>query len=276
MRIDAHLHLWHRARGDYDWLTPDLGPLWRDFGAEEAAAELTAHGVARAVVVQAAPTEAETTFLLDMSDVHAFIAGVVGWIDFDGPDPLGALERLRARSSAVGIRPMLQDLPDPDWIAQERHVPVLAQCAALGFTFDALVRPTHLPALERVARAHPALRIVINHGAKPDLMRDEREWQNALARLAALPNVWCKLSGLVTEAADDPSIERIAPAADILFALFGPDRLMWGSDWPVCTPRASYGEWDAMTRRLLECRTPAERGAILGGTARTFYRLEEE
>lgn len=274
MRIDAHLHLWRRARGDYGWLTPALGALWRDVEPDEAAATLAAHGVDRAVLVQAAPTEAETAFLLDIADAHYFVAGVVGWIDFEGPAPEAALERFAARPRLIGVRPMLQDLPDSDWIADPRRAPVLERCAALGLAFDGLVRPLQLPALERMARAHPDLRIVVDHGGKPDLSADLTEWRSAMARLAALPNLWCKLSGLVTEAGGRPTPERIAPAAATLLDLFGPYRLIWGSDWPVCTLAATYSEWDATTGRLLAGLTPDERAAVLGGTARRFYRLE--
>lgn len=273
-RIDAHLHLWRRSRGDYGWLTPSLRALWRDFEPSDAWDILQANGIDQAVLVQAAPTEAETRFLLDIAESHNWVAGAVGWIDFEGDDPCSVLEDFRSNPRFLGIRPMLQDLLADDWILDPRFAQTLTACAEWGLAFDALIRPSHLRVVRALLERHPNLRLVIDHGAKPNIEGgDLRAWKHELHRLARETHAYVKLSGLVTEAGDMPSIERIGPAAEIILELFGTDRVIWGSDWPVCTTASSYEAWLRMSERLLSGIDSGARNAIFGGNARIFYRL---
>lgn len=274
MIIDAHHHLWRRARGDYGWLTPDLGPLWRDFEADEAAALMAAHGVAGGILVQAAPTPAETGFLLGLAAVHRAILGVVGWADFADPHAPAAIERLAGDPALKGLRPMLQDLDDDDFILRPAADAALAVMARLGLRFEALARPRHLPRILEVRRRHPDLVIILDHAAKPDIVGGAwAPWAQDIAALAADGRTLCKLSGLITEAGPDWTVGRLRPYADHLLETFGPARLMWGSDWPVALLAGGYGQWQDAALALLDGLTGPERAAILGANAARAYGL---
>lgn len=276
MRIDAHQHFWTPQRGDYPWLTPDLMPLYREFAPDDLAPIIARHRIDRTILIQAAPTEAETDFLLALARNQAFIAGVVGWVDLAGS---GAPDRLaeRAREHGfVGIRPMLQDLSDPDWIADPALTPALDVCTTLGLRFDALVRPPQLPALLRMAERHPALRIVIDHGGKPPIGRDLSGWTASMTAIARLPNCHCKLSGLAVEIPGKPTLAAIRAVVVTLLDLFGPERLIWGSDWPLSLLAISYDDWMEWSEALLADCTPAEQSAVFGGNAQRFYGVDDE
>jgi L-fuconolactonase len=257
-------------------MSPDLVPLYRDFGPDDLRPLLAAGRIDGTVLVQAAQTEAETRFLLEVArGAGGMVKGVVGWVDFeaeDAPDRLAALARDRLLK---GVRPMLQDLPDPDWILRPAFAPVFRAIVALGLRFDALVKPPQLPAIVRLVERHPDLPIVLDHGAKPRIAEGLREpWTGDVAALAKAPHVRCKLSGLVTEDGRGWSVERLKPYVDHLVACFGPARMMWGSDWPVATLRARYGDWLAAAETLTAGFTAAERAAVFGGNAVAFYGLD--
>jgi L-fuconolactonase len=272
MRIDAHQHFWTLARGDYGWLTPALGPIHRDFDADDLSPLLARHGIARTILVQAAPTEAETAFLLDIAARTPFVAGVVGWCDFDAQDAPERIARLSGNPLLVGLRPMVHDIADANWLARPALAPALAAMTAHDLIFDALLRPQHVAAMLRVLERHPALTVVIDHAAKPDLISgDLASWCDGIAALAEHPNTTCKLSGLVTEAGPDWTPETLRPVVDHLLARFGPERMIWGSDWPVVTLRADYGRWFDTASALLADLTEPQRDAIFGGTARRIY-----
>ena len=272
MRIDAHAHLWSLARGDYGWLTPALGPIHRDFGPADLEANLARHALDRAILVQAAPTAAETDHLLGIARAHPFVAGVVGWVDLAAPDAAD-LVRERAREPLLlGLRPMVQDIADDDWLAAPRLAPALDAMADAGLVFDALVLPRHLPRLLVVAERHPGLRIVVDHLAKPPVKAGQLDpWRADMAALAARANVSCKLSGLVTEARVGWTVGDLAPFVTHVLAAFGPGRVLWGSDWPVAILGGGYDAWMAATERLLAELSSGEREAIMGGTARHVY-----
>jgi L-fuconolactonase len=286
-RIDAHQHFWQLARGDYAWLRADasgVAPLVRDFLPEALAPLLRTHEVRRTVLVQAAESVAETEFLLGLAAAHEFIAGVVGWVDLAADDAAATLARLAADDRLKGVRPMLQDLPADDWIVDAPRPDALRTLHRLGLRFDALVRPRQLAPLARFARAWPELPIVIDHAAKPPLAAAwndaaMRAWRRDMATLAAAPQVCCKISGLLTElappdrAAPARATERLRPVLDALLGWFGPARLMWGSDWPVLTLAAGYGDWVAVSDTLLEPLSTGERAQVLHGTAQRFYGL---
>jgi len=270
--IDAHQHFWRLDRGDYGWLTPSLGAIHRDFVPADLAPILARHGIAQTILVQAAPTLAETHWLLDLAHRTPFVAGVVGWVDFDAGDAPEAIETLSRDRRMVGVRPMVQDIADDDWLLRAGHVPAFEAILAHDLAFDALVLPRHLPRLARVVERHPGLRVVVDHGAKPRIRdREIDAWRAALAEVAAHPGVACKLSGLLTEARPDDGAAEVAPWIDALLGLFGADRLIWGSDWPVVNLAGGYDRWRDLSLAALDPLTAPQRDAVLGGNAERIY-----
>lgn len=270
--IDAHQHFWRIARGDYGWLTPEKGPIHRDFGPEDLAPLLAKHGISRTILVQAAPTVAETEFMLEIAATSPFVAGVVGWVDFTSPDAPDTIERFARHPLLVGLRPMIQDIADDDWMLRDDLAPAMNAMSAHGLVFDALVLVKHLSRLARFVTRYPDLAVVIDHGAKPQI-RDKAftAWRNAIAPLSAYPHVTCKLSGLVTEASPDWTAHDVRPYCDELLKLFGPRRLLFGSDWPVVDLAGGYDAWRDVAMSALEGLSPAERADVLGGNAARLY-----
>jgi L-fuconolactonase len=277
MRVDAHHHVWRLDRGDYAWLTPTpaLRPIYRDFGLDELRPLLRVAAVETTVLVQAAPTLAETQFLLGVArESSGLVRGVVGWADLAAPDAVAVLTGLAANPLLKSVRPMLQDLPDPSWIARPDVQPALAQLPQLGLRLDALVSPRELKPLLAVIERHPDLAVVIDHCAKPDIAHGGwQPWADDLAALARHTGACCKLSGLVTEAGAGWSVDGLRRYVAHVLDGFGSERVIWGSDWPVLTLAASYADWIAASDALLAGATQAEREAIFGGNARRFYGL---
>jgi L-fuconolactonase len=272
MRIDAHHHLWTLTRGDYGWLTPDLAPIYRDFGLADLVPLLSSAGMDGTILVQAAPTEAETKFLLDIADNADVVRGVVGWIDFDAADAAECIDALGRRKFLVGLRPMVQDIPDDNWLLGSALAPSLAAMEEHDLIFDALVLPRHLPRLSRVVDNHPDLQFVLDHCAKPQLAGgDLAAWKKDVAEIARRPNIVCKLSGLVTEAAADWEVADLRPAVDHVRACFGSNRLLWGSDWPVVNLAGGYVKWLAAAETLLTDLSEDERAGIFGDNAARVY-----
>ena len=273
MRIDGHQHFWRRDRGDYTWLTPALQPIYRDYLPADLAPQLELAGVTHTILVQAAATVAETRFMLELAAQTPFIAGVVGWVDFESPDAPRVMEDLAQDSKLVGLRPMIQDIPDTEWMLREQLEPAFETMVDHGLVFDALVKPPHLPALLELAGRYPELSMVLDHGAKPPITSgDLSAWKRDVARLSKETPMVCKLSGLVTEAgnAAPPALEE---CVNHLLEHFGPSRLLWGSDWPVCELVCSYADWNATSARLLNALTAAERQSIYTDTARKTYGI---
>ncbi|ACC73413.1 amidohydrolase family protein [Paraburkholderia phymatum] len=276
MQIDAHQHYWNPERGDYGWLTPELAPLYRTFGPDDLAPLRERAGVARTVVVQAAPTVDETRYLLELASNEPSIAGVVGWVPMLDPDAPALIAELAQKRKFKGVRPMLQDLPDDNWIANPALKPAVDALIASDLAFDALIFTRHVDALETFIARFPQLRVVIDHGAKPPIRNGDagwHAWAEGITRLAKLPHVHCKLSGLATEAAQGWTEATLRPYVDHLLAAFGPKRLMWGSDWPVLNLNGDYLLWHSIATLLLSSLSDAERDAVFGGNAAAFYRL---
>ena len=272
LRIDAHQHFWRLSRGDYGWLTPALGPIHRDFLPEDLAPLLAAAGIGKTILVQAAPTVAETAFMLEIAEKTPFVAGVIGWVDFSAPDAAVTIARLAENPMLVGLRPMIHDIADPYWMLRPDLLPAFEALQCHHLVFDALVKPLHLRALLALARRHPEMPVVIDHGAKPLIASGVLDpWREEMAALAALPNISCKLSGLVTEAGDAWDVGKLKPYVDHLIGCFGPARLVFGSDWPVCTLAASYDAWLAAVEELTAGLPSAKRAAIFGGNAACLY-----
>jgi L-fuconolactonase len=272
--VDAHFHCWQLARGDYGWLTPALAPIYRDVRIADWRAQADACVVQAGVLVQAAPTAAETEFLLAQAEHQAAVLGVVGWADLLAAGAPERIARLAARPKLKALRPMLHDLPDPEWMLQPALAPALHAMVEHGLAFDALVRPVHLPALLQLCLRHPDLRVIVDHAAKPDIAAAAwQPWADAIARLADETQAVCKLSGLLTEAGAAPAPQAARRWARHVLERFGAERVLWGSDWPVLELAASYSAWWDETRALLASLGAAERAAVLGGTARRTYRL---
>jgi L-fuconolactonase len=273
--VDAHHHVWSLARGDYGWLTPALEPIYRDFSLTDYKPLREGAGVTTTVLVQAAPTLSETQYLLKVAkESGGLVKGVVGWVDLAAANAIPTLTRLARDPLLKAVRPMLQDLPDPAWILRADVGRALAALPRLGLRFDALVKPEHLAALLPMLDRHRDLAVVIDHAAKPDIANRMWEpWARSLRAAAAYPRVRCKLSGLATEAGPNWTIDTLRPYFDFLLEIFGAQRMMWGSDWPVVNLGGSYQRWFAATVALMAGLTPQERAAIMGGTARRFYGL---
>lgn len=277
VQIDAHQHYWQPARGDYDWMPMDDAMLARPYGPADLAPQIAAHGIGHTVLVQAAATIAETEYMLGLADATPSVAAVVGWIDFENPADLAHLRRLAGHPKFVGVRPMIQDIPDDDWMLRDDVQWGFRALADLDLTFDALGFPRHLAHFHTILKRYPDLRVVVDHCMKPQI-RDHsdanfRFWADGMARIADETGAYCKFSALVTEAAPDWTLEDLRPYVAHVFDRFGADRVMWGSDWPVCRSRCEYGDWRAAAAALTADLSDAERARIYGGTASEFYGL---
>jgi len=274
IHIDSHHHVWRVARGDYHWLTPEL-PIHRDYTLDDLRPLLGE--IAATVLVQAAPTEAETAFILTVArGSRGLVRGVVGWTDLTAPNAAARIADLARAPELKGLRPMLQDIAEADWILRPAVQPALIAMAQCGLRFDALIKPRHLPILLSLAERHPDLRIVIDHAAKPAIAHGEFDvWAEDIARVARQTEACCKLSGLVTEALPHWQHDDLRRYVDHLIACFGPARLMWGSDWPVVDLAGGYARWREATEHLLSGLDAPARDAVLGGTACIFYGLAE-
>lgn len=256
-------------------MTPELGPIYRDFLPTDLNPLRQAAGVDKTIIVQAADTVAETRFLLELAAQTPWVAGVVGWVDMESDDAIALLTKLAADPKFKGIRPMIQDIEDDDWLLRPALDPVFEALTALDLSFDALVLPRHLSRLQRRLEKHPDLRCVINHAAKPEICSGNLEaWANDMTHLAQTTGSFCKLSGLLTEAGDDPSKSKIAPAAMHILDNFGASRVMFGSDWPVLNLASDYQSWIAIAQSLTAHLSDAENRQIFGKTAFEFYNVE--
>jgi L-fuconolactonase len=276
MIIDAHQHFWQLSRGDYGWLRPEAGALYRDYLPDDLAPLLKEHDVGATVLVQAAPTEAETHFLLRLAGEHAFVAGVVGWVDFEAADVAARVAALATAGAGKlkGLRPMIQDMADPHWIMRRELDAAFDAMVAHELVFDALVRPVHLRALRERLLRHPRLRAVLDHAGKPAIASGALEpWAAALERLARDTPICCKLSGLLSEAGTRCSAADLTPWVAQVFSSFGAERMLWGSDWPVLNGAGSYAGWLGLARELIERCAPGCADQVLSGTARRLYHL---
>lgn len=271
-KIDAHMHVWRLARGDYDWMTPDLGAIYRDFQIDDCWDEAKAAGVSQTILVQAAATAAETDYLLSLAEADVRVAGVVGWVDFEAPGAVQEIARRASNPLILGLRPMIADIPDPEWILAAAFTPILDAMARRGLVFDAHARADLIPIMTQLAKRHPSLKIVLNHGGKPQIASGNLSaWRNDLSALAACPNVTCKLSGLLTEAGPHKDDAAIGEIVEHMRACFGPQRILWGSDWPVLNLAGSYATWAAQSARLIDRFFPDHQQHVWAANARRIY-----
>ncbi|MEX2114588.1 MAG: amidohydrolase family protein [Pirellulales bacterium] len=275
MRIDAHHHCWQLDRFNYPWMTPDLKPLLRNFGPGDLHPLLAIQRFDRSVLVQTISSLDETRWFLELAERHDWIAGVVGWVDLTDPTLDNTLDELQRHPKFVGVRHQVHDEPDPRWLVRDDVLGGLARLAGRAIPYDLLVRPQHLPAAIEVARRLPELSLVIDHVAKPAITSGGwDDWAAPFAELAAHPNVSCKLSGMITEAdwqRWQPSDLR--PYLEHALDCFTPERLMFGSDWPVCLLAGSYAQVVAALEKNLAALPAAQQAAVFGGTAVRVYGL---
>lgn len=271
-KLDAHMHVWQLHRGDYDWLTPDLGTIYRDFEIDDVWNEAADAGVSRTILVQAAASAAETDFLLGLATTDQRVAGVVGWVDFEAPDAAAQIARRAKNKRIVGLRPMIADIPDPHWILGDAFIPALEAMLVNGLVFDAHARPDLVNAMTSLAARYPDLQIVLNHGGKPPIASCQLDaWRQDISTLARQKNVACKLSGLLTEAGPYSDDVGIGEVVEYLADCFGPNRLLWGSDWPVLNMAGSYSGWTSQSERLIGKHLPGHEPAIWAGNAERIY-----
>lgn len=261
--IDAHVHVWRIGANGCTWPTAALPALHRDFALADYRAASAADGV---ILVQSQEDTVDTDWLLSLAAHDPLVLGVIGWCDLTAPDAPAHIARLAADPKLCGLRPMVQDRAS-DWYDDPALDAGLAAMADAGLVLEALVRPRHLPALARLAARHPMLRIVVNHGAKPDLAALDA-WRDAIGELAANPRTCCKLSGLLTELRPGQDRAVIATAAAHLHDLFGPGRLLWGSDWPVLHLASTHDEWHSLARAIVPA---AHHQAVFHDTAAHLY-----
>lgn len=272
--IDSHQHFWQLSRGDYDWMTSEFKPLQKDFLPGDLKPILNKLGVQGTVLVQAAATLEETQFLLSIANDIDFVWGVVGWADMEAKQSPDVIAELAGNPYFCGLRPMIHDLPDIDWMLKDKLTEAFKTLIELGLTFDALVRPAHLKNLMKLMERHPDLKCVIDHSGKPDIANGKFEpWADDIEIIAQNSNAFCKLSGLVTEAGKDWTVDALTPYLDHVLGCFGPDRVMWGSDWPVVTMAASYEQWFQVCRETIFRHYPAALNQIFGTVAKNFYAI---
>ena len=275
MRIDAHQHFWDIHRLQYPWMPAGDSPLRRNYLPPDLEPILERNRFDGSVVVQANVVLEETRWLLELATQHDFIRGVVGWVDLTDPRVGATLDELQRHPKFKGVRHLVHDEPDVNWLLREDVLRGLGELARRGIPYDLLLRPPHLPLVPRLSERVPELRVVIDHIAKPLIAAQRMNgWAADMESAAKIPQVWCKLSGMITEA--DPSgwkAEHLRPYVQHVFSLFGPDRLMFGSDWPVCTLAGTWKEVLAAFTQAIGPQPVGVRDKLLGQTAAEFYRL---
>jgi L-fuconolactonase len=274
VQVDTHQHFWNYDPAEYAWIDDRMTPLRRDFLPLDARREMDAIGVIACIAVQVRQTLEETAWLLGLADEFPFIAGVIGWVDLQAPDVEAQLARVAAHSRLVGIRHIVQAEPD-GFLECPAFLRGIARLEPFDLTYDILVYARQMPAAVAFARAFPRQRFVLDHLGKPDVRAQEyQSWRAQLNQLAALPNVHCKLSGLVTEADwGSWKPEQLRPYLDAALDAFGPDRLMIGSDWPVCTLAGTYKDVIGVTLDAIGEYSVTEQERMLGGTARELWSI---
>jgi L-fucono-1,5-lactonase len=275
MRIDAHQHFWRYNPDEYGWIDDSMSRLRHDFLPSDLQPELERAGFDGSIAVQARQTIAETRWLLELAEASESILGVVGWVDLQSNNVRSQVKEFSENPKLLGVRHVVQGEPDNRFMLRPEFLRGVATLEEFGLTYDILIYPRHLPVAAEFVQQFPQQRFVLDHLAKPFIKGREMEpWGSNLRRLAEFPNVWCKLSGLVTEADWQTwAAEQIAPYIDLALECFGAERLMIGSDWPVCTVAGSYSRTMNVVLDFLTGNSDAEREAILGGTAAKFWRL---
>jgi len=275
MRIDSHQHFWHYTAAEYGWIDDSMAAIRCDFLPSDAKREMERAGIHASVAVQARQTLEETRWLLDLAEANPFVAGIVGWVDLQAEDVALQLQHFSNCPKLVGVRHIVQAEADDRFLLRPAFCRGISLLQELDLTYDILIYPGHLPVAAEFVARFPGQRFVLDHLAKPEIRTGEiRTWEKGIRRLAGFQNVFCKVSGLVTEA-DWHRWTRgqIRPYLDVVFDCFGVDRLLAGSDWPVCTVAADYSSTISIIDQYLDGRPASERDAVMGGNAARFWRL---
>lgn len=284
--IDSHQHFWDIGKFSYPWMS-GVPQLKRNFLPQDLKPHLDSCGISKSIIVQADTSVEETIWLLEIADNHDFIAGVVGWVDLESDDVEYVVEKLSSNSKLIGIRHLVHDEIENDWILRPKVIRGLKVLASVGLSYDLLVRPVHLKFIPELMELVPDLRAVVDHIAKPNIFKHEIEsWESDLEAVAKIDGIYCKFSGMVTEAdysewssfqdqneLIDEISRQIAPYAQIVKKLFGIDRLIWGSDWPVCTLAVPYEVVYSAALKSLGNLNQQEKKSLLSGNAMNFYRF---
>jgi L-fucono-1,5-lactonase len=278
MIVDSHQHFWQVGRFDYPWMTPEVDVLCHDYLPPVLAPILNQNGVEKTILVQASNSLEETRWLLELAGQNSFIAGVVGWVDLTADRIADQLDEFDQDPNFKGVRHLVESEPLDDWLIQPAVQANLRELAVRGLTYDLLVHTRHLKYASMVADSCPDLHLVVDHMAKPPIARGEMdEWSRAIRKLASRPNVWCKLSGLITEAGwASWQVEDLKPYVDFALEVFGPQRMMFGSDWPVCLLAGSYDQVLETCQELLAEVDEQDRSRIYSENAIDFYRIEQQ
>ena len=278
MRIDSHQHFWRYDPAQYAWIDESMAALRRDFLPSDARHAMDAAGFDACIAVQARQTPDETRWLLELADAHPFIAGVIGWIDLQSEDVREQLAAFAVHPKLIGVRHIVQSEPDDRFLLGQAFCRGVAALADFGLTYDLLIYPRHLPIATEFVGRFERQPFVLDHLAKPNIRAAEiRQWAEDIRRLALAPNVFCKISGLVTEADwSSWTPEHLWPYLEVAFEAFGPDRLMIGSDWPVCTVAATYGQTLAVVAEYMARHPTGMQDAVFGGTAVKLWKLGDD
>jgi L-fuconolactonase len=276
MHIDAHQHFWRYDPREYDWIDDSMASLRHDFLPDGLKPQMEQAGFQGCVAVQARQTLEETRWLLELAAAAPFVLGVVGWVDLQSPQVHSQLEAFAKNPKLVGVRHVVQGEPDDRFLLRPEFLRGISVLEEFDLAYDILIYTRHLPVAAEFVRHFPGQRFVLDHLAKPPIKSGSLQpWAHGLRELAAFPNVWCKLSGLVTEADwQQWKPEQLAPYIDVAFDCFGPERLMIGSDWPVCTVAASYTRAMDVVKNYLSGQPPQVQAAVLGENAQRFWKLK--
>lgn len=276
MKIDSHQHFWKYTPAEFGWIDQKMQLLQRDFLPLHLESELQLNGFHGSIAVQARQSLEETKWLLDLASRYHFIKGIVGWLDLCSADVKQQVSVLAENPLFVGVRHILQDEPDDNFMLQDKFLNGLQILQRFNLVYDLLIFPRHLPQAIKLVAQIPGTRFVLDHLAKPFIKKKLLSpWQEGIADLAKFPNVWCKVSGMVTEADwQNWKFEDFVPYLDTVFGAFGPNRILIGSDWPVCTLAGSYQQVVSIVIQYLKKYTAVQQEAVLGGNAMKVYRLQ--
>lgn len=274
--IDSHQHFWQISRGDYTWLTPQLTALYRDFLPQDYAQAVKNQHPKLTLLVQAAASDAETDYILRLAETNAWVGGVVAWLDFSAKEALARLNTLAANSYVKGVRPMLQDIEETNWILNPSFAVVFNRLIEHNLCFDALIQVRHLDTIDKLATRYPDLKIIVDHCAKPKISAGvSAQWQAGIEALAKHKNLLLKFSGLPTEArANQQSPADFQKYFSTVLQAFGSKRLLWGSDWPVVNINSSYEDWLNICKTLTQSLCHESKQDFWCGTAKRIYSLE--
>jgi len=276
--IDSHQHFWDPSRGDYHWMPKDNPILNRKYEVKDLSEASGSIDLHKTILVQAAATNAETEYMLHIAESSDLVCGVVGWVNFEEKDQLNQLRIFSKHPKFIGVRPMIQDIPDENWVLNKNFDIFFKSIIDLDLSFDALGFPIHLENFYIIASKYPTLRFVIDHLMKPKICNNKQEefihWKKGMSKLSRLDNVYCKFSGMVTEACENWDEQDLKPYAYEILNLFTDKKIMWGSDWPVCNLRTNYLGWYNAAINLTNELSLAEKQNIFYNNSINFYKLK--